>query len=315
MLGLSEYPRNAIDEIQKFYMTAITPTLEQLRVLTAVADAGSFSGAAARLGRSQPVVSYMVTTLESQLGFAVFERGKRRPVLTERGAAVLAHARRLCLLSDELAASAENLRQGLENELTLAVDLFFPVDRLAAVLQELSQRHPSVVVLVRSEPLGGVLDLVMRRECAIGISILTIDWPDQIEPREFGAVEFVPVAAPTHPLAAYKEPPPTSLSREYVQLILRDSGSLTKDVDYAVTGVRTWRVTDLGMKLALLRAGIGWGYMPRHLIEDDLGRGSLVKIALAVRPGGTSSYTLLHRVDAPPGPAGRWVKERLVKGE
>lgn len=289
-----------------------TPTLEQLRVLTAVADAGSFSGAAKRLGRSQPVVSYMVATLESQLGFAVFERGKRKPVLTERGSAVLAHARRMCLLSDQLAASAENLRRGLENELSIAVDLFFPPDRLAGMLREMAQSHPSVVVVVRSEPLGGVLDLVLQRQCVLGICVLAIDWPDVIEPREFGTVEFLPVAAPSHPLAAHAEPPPISLVREHLQLILRDTGSLTQHADYAVPGVRTWRVTDLAVKIALLRESLGWGYMPMHMVGDDLARGTLVKLQLPVRPGGVMRYTLVHRVDSPPGPAGRWLADRLA---
>jgi len=293
-------------------VTSAAPTLEQLRVLAAVADAGSFSSAAVRLGRSQPVVSYMVANLESQLGFALFERGKRRPILTERGGAILAHARRICLLSDELAASAENLRRGLESELSLAIDLFFPPARLAGVLRELSVVHPSVVITLRNEPLGGVLDLVLKQQCQLGISMLTIDWPDLIEPREFGSVDFIPVVAAGHPLAAYTEAPPTSLVREYVQLVLRDPGSLTQDVDYAVSGVRIWRVTDPAVKLALLREGIGWGYMPAHLIADDLAQGRLVTVRLPVRPGGSVPYTLLHRVDSPPGPVARWLIERLV---
>jgi DNA-binding transcriptional LysR family regulator len=293
-------------------MSGIAPTLEQLRVFTAVADAGSFSATAVRLGRSQPVVSYMIGTLESQLGFALFERGKRKPVLTERGSAVLAHARRLCLLSDQLAATAENLRRGLENELSIATDLFFPTDRLARLLHEMAQQHPSVAVSVRSEPLGGVLDRVMQRDCALGICVLTMDWPDGIEARDFGTIEFLPVAAPTHPLAAYKEPVAAALVHEHTQLILRDPGSLTKHLEMAIAGMRTWRVTDLAMKMAMLREGLGWGHMPMHLVKDDLAAGRLVKLKLSVRPGGTMAYTLVHRVDSPPGPAGKWLRERLI---
>jgi len=59
-------------------------------------------------------------------------------------------------------------------------------------------------------------------------------------------------------------------------------------------------VTDVAVKLALLRAGIGWGYMPMHLVDADLARGSLVKIALSVRPGGQQ----LHAA-APGGCAAR----------
>ena len=63
-------------------MTAGTPTLDQLRVLLAVAEAGSFSGAAKRLNRAQSVVSYGIANLEAQLGLTLFERIVRSGFVT-----------------------------------------------------------------------------------------------------------------------------------------------------------------------------------------------------------------------------------------
>lgn len=293
-------------------MSASTPSLDQLRVFAAVADAGSFSAAARRLGRSQPVVSYVVAHLEGQLGFALFERGRKLPVLTENGQAVLSHARRLCLLSDEMAAGVEALKCGMESELALAVDPLYPASELAAVLAELAQAYPSVNVTVRTEPLGGVLDLVLARQCALGITALVIDWPDEIEPCEFGLLKLAPVAAPSHPLARAPGRISATALRDHLQLILRDPGDLTKEVDFAIAGVRTWRLTDLGVKRALLKAGVGWGHMPLHDVQGDLDDGSLVKLKLPIRPGGQQTFTLIHRLDAPPGPAGRWLKSRWL---
>lgn len=301
-----------MDQIHNPYMSTSTPSLDQLRVFAAVADAGSFSAAARRLGRSQPVVSYVVANLEGQLGFALFERGRKLPVLTENGAAVLSHARRLCLLSDELAAGVEALKSGMEPELTLAVDVLFDKARLAQVLAELAQVHPSVNVVVRCEPLGGVLDLVLSRHCVLGLSALVIDWPDEIEPTEFGVLDLVPVAAPSHALTQTSGKISAAMLHEHLQLVLRDPGELTQKVDFAITAVRTWRLTDLATKRSLLKAGVGWGHMPTHCVQADLDDGSLVKLRLPIRPGGRQSYTLIHRLDAPPGPAGRWLKERLL---
>jgi len=100
--------------------------------------------------------------------------------------------------------------------------------------------------------------------------------------------------------------------REHVQLALRDPGSLTQDADFSITGLHTWRVTDLGLKLEMLRAGIGWGHMPMHLVADDLAHGRLVTLALPTRPGVHQRFTLLHRIDSPPGPAGRWLMQALI---
>src|ERR1700728_1559707 len=103
-----------------------TPTLDQLHVLAAVAEAGSFSAAARQLNRAQSVISYTIANLEAQLGVALFARDGRRSVLTEAGRTLVADARRVGRLVDELRARAAALRRGLEAELGLAVDVLFP---------------------------------------------------------------------------------------------------------------------------------------------------------------------------------------------
>ncbi|MCY1274616.1 HTH-type transcriptional regulator YhaJ [compost metagenome] len=290
-----------------------TPSLDQLRVLAEVVDCGSFSAAARRLGRTQPVISYSIANLESLLGLTLFERGKRRPILTDSGAAVLAYARRMCLLSDELQAGVENLVKGLEGEIGLAVDVLYPAERLAPLLGRFAAEFPSVALRIESVPLGRVLQLVESRTCVLGISGLFHDWPDDIEPRDFGYLQMVPVAAPDHPLATYAKAPPMAVLREHLQLILDDASGLTHGRSLAVSSVRTWRVTDFDTKLALLRAGIGWGHMPLHRVEADLRQDRLVRLAVPVRQHGEQSFTLIHRVDTPPGRAGSWLAHLLVE--
>ena len=80
----------------------------------------------------------------------------------------------------------------------------------------------------------------------------------------------------------------------------------------AVTGVRTWLFDDLGTKLAMLRAGVGWGHMPLHLVADDLASGRLARLVMPTWPGGRQRYTVIHRIDAPPGPLGRWIIDQFV---
>ena len=63
-------------------------TLDQLRMLIAVAETGSFSAAARRLGRVQSAVSQSVQALEATLGLALFDRGERTPKLSDAGRAL-----------------------------------------------------------------------------------------------------------------------------------------------------------------------------------------------------------------------------------
>jgi DNA-binding transcriptional LysR family regulator len=66
-------------------------------------------------------------------------------------------------------------------------------------------------------------------------------------------------------------------------------------------------------KLAFLRAGLGYGALPLHVIEADLASGALVQIMLEDAPseGFVIAMSAIYRTDSPPGPAGRWFMERL----
>ena len=72
-------------------------TLDQMRIFAAVADAGGFRAAAARLRRVQSAVSHAIGNLEAQLGVALFDRSGRRPGLTAEGRSLVADARALLL--------------------------------------------------------------------------------------------------------------------------------------------------------------------------------------------------------------------------
>src|SRR5580704_15940963 len=224
-----------------------TPTLDQLHVLTAVVEAGSFSAAARRLNRAQSVISYTITNLEAQLGVALFARDGRRPVLTEAGRALIADARRVGRQVDELRARAAALRRGLEAELGLAVDVMFPTARLVAALDDFARDYPTVALRLRIEALGSVARLVLDGVCQLGVAGWLANTPDVLERRAIGEVRLIPVAAPTHPLARAQDPAAPEFAsgpigsarlRDEVQLVLTDRTALTEGQDFGVLALR-----------------------------------------------------------------------------
>jgi DNA-binding transcriptional LysR family regulator len=308
-----------------------TPTLDQLHVLTAVVEAGSFSAAARRLRRAQSVISYTIANLEAQLGVALFARDGRRPVLTAAGRALVGDARRVGRLVDEMRARAAALSRGLEAELGLAVDVMFSTARLVVALDEFSREYPTVGLRLRIEGLGGVAQLVLDGACQLGVSGWLANVPDTLEWRAIGEVRLIPVAAPTHSLARAQgggangsathgtnpdrsgaEPIDSARLREEVQLVLTDRTALTTGQDFGVLALRTWRLGDLGAKHALLLAGLGWGNMPAELVQDDLAAGRLVRLRVAEAPDYRYPIGLIHRLDTPLGPAGAWLAGRLA---
>lgn len=78
----------------------------------------------------------------------------------------------------------------------------------------------------------------------------------------------------------------------------------------------TWRLADLGAKHSFLKAGLGWGHMPMHMVEADIASGALVRIRIEGFARETAMpMRAVYRKDAPPGPAARTflsqVKEAL----
>src|SRR5690606_1481325 len=87
--------------------------------------------------------------------------------------------------------------------------------------------------------------------------------------------------------------------------------------DHGVFSERTWRVADLDAKRELMLSGFGWGQMPLHRVESDLREGRLIRLTLSGIPGVGPRLRLyaMHRKADPPGPAARWLLERLTSGE
>lgn len=288
-----------------------TPSLDQLRVLIAVVDTGSLAAAGRALGRATSAVSYALGNLEAQLGLPLFERrATRRLQLTEAGSVVLAEARTLARGIDGLRARVKGLSEGLEAEVSIAVDVMLPTARLVAALTGFQATYPTVAVRLHVEALGAVTQLVLDDVATLGVSGPLDTLKAGMERHALPGVDMIPVAAPGHPLAQGAQL--AGAARDHLQLVLTDRSPLTAGRDFGVQGVRTWRLADLGAKHALLRAGAGWGNMPEPWVAEDLAAGRLVRLALPEWPGTLYPFEIIHKSHSPPGPAGRWLMAALA---
>jgi len=286
-------------------------SLDQLRTFLAAADTGSFSAAGRALGRAQSVVSQAIANLEAQLGVTLFERGGRRPVLTSQGANLLDGARSVVLGADMLKARAKSLSEGLEATLSMVVDVMLPHPRLTAALAEFKQRFPSTPLHLHVEALGAVAQRVIDGECSLGVTGTLPFPPPTLVAEKLFSEELATVVAPESPLAAVEGPVPLRMVLDETQLVLTDRSRLTDGTDYGVQGRKLWRIADLGTKHAFLRAGLGWGHMPLWMVAEDLAAGRLARITLEGPSAGIMPFQAIYRADAQPGPAGRWLIERL----
>ncbi len=288
-------------------------SLDQLRTFIAAADEGSFSAAGRKLGRAQSVVSQTLANLEAQTRVTLFDRSGRYPVLTDIGRSILADARAVVGRVEMFKARAWELAGGLETELSIVIDVLFPIDAVTAAVSAFQQAFPTTPLRLYVEALGAVIAPVLDGRCAFAIAGSLPDFPASFLQERLRVVQLVMVASAQHPLAKLQGPVSSAILAEYVQLVLTDRTSSTMNRDFGVFSAKTWRLADLGAKLAFLRSGLGWGGMPLELVAEDLAQGSLVALDIEDSPlgGFVLPISAVYLSNQPPGPAGRWFIDQL----
>lgn len=288
-------------------------SLDQLRTFLAAAEAGSFSAAGRRLGRAQSVVSQTLGALERQLGVQLFDRSARYPMLTEAGTALVPEARAVAGRMDAFKARARDLAGGLEPELSVAIDVMVPIQVFTHAVRDFQAIFPNTPLRVHVEALGAVIQPVLDRRCAVAVVGTLPLVPPELAQERLRSLRMVMVASPDHPLAGHAAPIPKADLVEHVQLVLTDRSALSRGREFGVFSPRAWHIADLGAKHAFLVAGLGWGGMPYPMVEADLAAGRLVELEIedGWPEGNLLPLLAVHRKDTPPGPAGRWLIERL----
>lgn len=279
-------------------------TLDQLRILVTVADAGSFSAAARHLGRAQSAISQSVANLEAQQGVMLFDRDTYRPTLTETGRGLVAQARAVLRSTARFEAVAAQARSGIEPELTLAIDPLVPSAPLKGALRDLSAAFPDLAISFSTESLGGSLRRLRDGTAALAFCTLLPSVPEDVIALPLTRFRMVPVVATKHPLAALGRAATPDDLEQHVQLVLSDPVA-PDGPNFGLIGQRLWRFADLNRRMDFLLDGFGWCRMPEHLVADSIARGVLVTLDVAgdtVPPGGLTIYAA-HLRNARTGPA------------
>jgi len=288
-------------------------SLDQLRTFIAAADEGSFSAAGRHLRRAQSVISQTLANLEGQLGVKLFDRSARLPLLTDQGRALLVDARAVAGDIDLFKARARGLARGLEPELSVVADVMFPIAPITAAVSAFQQKFPATALRLYIEGRRTVVQQVLDRRSPVGIVASLSLAPPLLTSERLLTVRMTLVVSPQHPLAIHGAPIPTTVLAEHLQLVHTDRSDLPPGREFVHLSPRTWLLAHLGAKLAFLRAGFGFGFMPLHVVEADLASGELVQISAEETPpeGHVITMSAFYRTDSPAGPAGRWFIDRL----
>ena len=253
-------------------------TYEQLKVLQAIVQEGTFRGAATRVHKSQPAVSSLIKNLEDELGLPLFDRAGYRPKLTSEGQGFYEQAVIALREMSRLTALSQRLTGKEEREIRLAVNQVYPLSLLMDTLRKIDTDHPATRLIVTTESVGGGMDKLNAGETDIAITTDSGLESDRMEARPFAVVRVIPVSRPDYGPATRAHNSRDDL-RGDVQVIVADTSvSGPKQSLDVMPDARHWTVTDVAAKKDILMAGMGWGGLPEYLVAKELESGQLVRV-------------------------------------
>jgi DNA-binding transcriptional LysR family regulator len=238
--------------------------IDLIRAFVAVAEAKNFTRAGARLGRTQSTVSLQIKRLEEQVGAELFVRDPRRVVLTAQGEGLLAQARKLLRMNDEIIGSI--FEHALEGEVRFGAPEDFATTHLPSILGDYARAYPHVSLSVTCDLTlrlmdkmqHGELDLALIKREPIGADMGVSVWREHLVWA--GAGEDVLNENTPVPLIVAPSP-----------CVYRKRATAALDA----VG-RAWRIAytspSLAGQHAALRAGLGVTVLPDEMVPDDLSK-------------------------------------------
>lgn len=284
--------------------------LEQIDLFVQVAELRSFSAVARARHRAQSAVSQAIALLESDLGVELFERSSgRQPRLTEAGEALLEQARELLRQCERLDGRALALMRGQEARLRLAQDEAMPYQPVLDSLEALAERYPTLEVQLTSGAQGDVARKLVERRADLGLLFHHEQMPAALERRVLGSVEMVTVCAVGHPLAGLERVSRQQLGSHRQLLIALENNSYPGG---EALSAQVWRADSFYAMAELLMRGLGWAWLPRHVVQYPAYQNLMVELACDWTPPALV-VELVWRRDEPLGPAARWLAEAFAR--
>ncbi len=153
---------------------------EALKAFVETVAAGSFSAAARRLRKSQSTISTSIANLEADLGFELFDRSARQPVLTVQGEQVLGYVQAILAASTRLDELAVSLTAQTEARLTFVLSDTLNPDVLEEMMKQFDARfpHTEFECLIGEEE--DVIDLLQKERAQIGLTEARDSYPTDI---------------------------------------------------------------------------------------------------------------------------------------
>lgn len=182
-------------------------TLQQLRILKAVATEKSFTKAAETLFISQPSLSKQIKILENRLGIILLNRENNKLSFTESGKVFLHYSERILALCEESCRALNDVKNGDRGNLTVGASQTIGTYLMPRVLALFAQHYPQINIKVQVDSTRIISKKVLNHE--IDIAVVGGDVPEELkknlEIEKFVEDELILIIPKSHPFALKKQ--------------------------------------------------------------------------------------------------------------
>ncbi|MFM7345572.1 MAG: LysR family transcriptional regulator [Tagaea sp.] len=253
--------------------------LKTLETFVWVATLGGFRAAAAKLNATQPAISQRIAGLEAQCGAALLERRARGAVPTEKGRALLEHAKRLLDLHGEMRAALA--RDGaIEGTLRLGVAETIVHTWLPRLIERLAREHPKLALEIEVDISPNLRERLLAHQIDLAFLLGPLSAPE-LRNLPLGKFELAFLASPKMGLP--RKAPLVRLAEHPIVTFARGTKPHIALAElFAQRGLRPARLhasAALSPAIKLALDGIAVALMPPAIVRAELAAGKLARIA------------------------------------
>jgi len=275
-------------------------SLRQLEYVVAVADTLGFHKAAARCHVSQPTLSAQVQQLESVLGVRIFERDRRRVLVTSAGADLVARARRVLLEAGDLLSAAARLQDPYAGTIRIGVIPTIAPYLLPEIVPKVSARYPKLSLLFREDRTADIVRQLQAGTLDAGLVALEADLGGCAH-ADIATDPFVAALPKGHALARKHRLDVTDLESENVLLL--EEGHCFRDQALALCNTvkateAPFRATSLATLAQMVSSGAGITLLPSMAVPVENRRGQL-EVRPFIKPVPGRTISLVWRASSP----------------
>lgn len=247
-----------------------------LEAFVTIIDQESFSEAAERLHLTQPAISKRLSALENLTGNRLIDRSNRQIQLTDAGARLLPHARRIIDEVHNAKLALSDKRDTVAGRLSVIASHHIGLHHLPAWLRRLNREFPDVSLELKFMDSESALDQMEKRTAELAFVTLSESMSHSFEVQVRWEDEMAFVVSPEHPLANLEQPTLADLAR--YDALLPEAGTATYRtvsrlfLDQGLTLKLQMPTNYMETIKVMAGVGLGWSVLPVNMMDSTLVR-------------------------------------------